>query len=183
MREDTIPIWSAASATDPITIEELRAFADESGEVSADGTPLDYYTPRWIRFLERQESPAFHWAACLFGFNWCMWRKQYALAAGVLAAELLIGAAVGFGYTAGRGPLEEHDFAIVWLSYAALPIVRVPLGLRASQLYLARARVVIATARQLATRRQQLDCIREKGGTSVAALGIGIALGLLGALL
>jgi len=153
--------------------EELEAFADETGESYTDGRSRDYYTPRWVAFLTGGKRVPFNWAACLFGVNWCLWRRQYLLGLGVFAAESVVAFVLGVLYVVARGAVDPADPRPRLLAYLGLPIVRVPLGFAASRIYLRRAISAIRAAR-LSTPEEPLDRIRKRGGTSGIALAAGL---------
>ena len=159
-------------------VEELRAFADETGELYSDGIPQDYYTPKWDQYLAKGSRLKFNWAACIFGMNWCFWRRQYALGLGVFVAELACSFIMVIGYGIGRGTIRTDDWVPGLLAYAALPIVRVPLGLAANRYYLSRAKSAIAKARNFPTREGQMKRISRAGGTSFLGLAAGIVITL-----
>jgi len=156
------------------TAEELGAFADESP--ARDDLP--YYTARWIPHADGTGRFGFNWPACLFGANWCLWRKQYLLAIGVYVAEIAFGFTLAFGYALGRGEVDPADPVPGFLAYLALPFVRIPLGASANRFYLKRATSAILEARSLPTRELRIERIRRRGGTSPLALTAGVLVSL-----
>ena len=173
---------NAPAASEPMpppeaAAAELAVYAHET----EDSDSRHYYTQRWARIANGAGALGFNWPACLFGSNWCLWRKQYLLAIGIYAGEAACAVALGIGYAFGRGQaLEPGDPVLGLLPYLALPIVRIPLGVVANRVYLERARSVIRAAHARATRSERVEQIRSNGGTSPLALGAGILVNLVG---
>jgi hypothetical protein len=152
------------------SLEELCAFADETLKRSSS----NYYTNRWVRSARGSGRMGFNCAALILGPNWCLWRKQYLLAVGVVAAEFAFSFVLGFGYVLGRGNVAASDPVLGLLSYLAFLLVRIVLAAYANGLYLKRAKSVILEAQSLPSHEERINTIRAKGRTSALAFSIGV---------
>lgn len=180
--ETAVPdAWPNARANglvgEPLTTSELNSFTNEEGSKKAELASLVYYLPKWRSYLEgRSGFVGFNWTAALFGWLWCLYRKMYKVAIAVFMLEyavmifVIVSAAVFFG---------ERMFTETAVGYAAVPLVRIPLGFLANKFYLRRAVKMISTVRaQAGTVEERLAELRRRGGTSGVALGIGIAINI-----
>ena len=151
------------------SLVELCAFADETLERSSS----NYYTNRWVRSPRGPGRMGFNCAALILGPNWCLWRKQYLLAVGVVAAELAFSFALGLGYVLGRGDVAASDPVLGLLGYLAILLVRIALAANANGLYLKHAKSVILEAQSLPAHEERINFISAKGRTSALAFSIG----------
>ena len=151
---------------------ELAAFAHEP----RGGPPAErYYTKRWARALRRGARIAgFNWAAFLFDWQWCFWRKLYLLGILVLSAQF-VAPLLGELLIHGTGDL---DFTLVGV-FVSLFLVQLPFGLFANRLYLRQAMWKIDKARiDHPELPERIEFLRAKGGTSWLALVIALTLKL-----
>ncbi len=160
---------------EPLTSEELDAFTDEYAAKAATFATPGYYIEKWRPVLLGKSSwNGFNGAAFLTGILWCLYRKMYGVAAGIFAAEFLIGIILIIIASIAIAPLELTNSQIALVSWLALIPVRLWLGLMANKLYLKKAKKVILESRSSSgIGDAALKQMRSRGGISGWALGFG----------
>ena len=166
--------WESPDET-AIKTDELQAFAHEKGEDFGDGTPKDYYLPKWKGVLEGRSTRAgFNKAAFFLGHIWCFWRKQWLLGVCILFAEGILGFILVTALMVAGGSPESA--ALRAMPYLGILAVRIWLGFSSNRLYLRRAFRAAAAARtSTAEAQERIEFLANRGGTSF----LGVLLGLM----
>jgi hypothetical protein len=171
---------SATHLDPPVQTAELLAYAAESGETWGDNSPRDYYMTKWIPLLEGRSSWAgYNWAACVFGTNWCFWRRLYVFGVLIAVAEVSAGFLVALAIVVATRTQDPPDPRLTLSGWAGLVVVRLAFGALANRIYFRRATKAIKRARtQALDAESHLSFLRRRGGTSGWGLAIAVLLSL-----
>jgi hypothetical protein len=128
----------------------------------AVGNNAAYYLDRWRAMEAKGSSFSWNWPACLANMFWFGYRKMWLPMIGVIVAGLVFGI-IG---AAGEGAGQVSLLLSIGLSFVT--------GAFGNHLYRAQtARLVASTA--ALPRAAQLDALRSRGGVSVVALAVLLA--------
>ena len=136
------------------TSEELEAFLPSS---------QTYDGEKWLAWQKSGSLLAgFHWPACVFGTYWFCYRRPWKAAVCCYIAGVFLGIVLSG----------------LWLALGFLTF-RLAIGLGANRYHFAKANSVVAAAKRDSTDpTQQMEYVRNRGGTSDAAVMVLVTVNL-----
>jgi hypothetical protein len=160
----------------PFDSRETEVIHPELSKESIDAyTKNPYYSDKWMPLLSGEKKYAgLNLYAFLFGESWCVYRKQYSLAAVVFVISIIINIAGSYLYlnfvdSSYKG--QRLSFFVGILSM--LLLVRLPLSIFANQLYFKKTRMNIESFINLKLPAEYFTAqIKDTGGINMGGFFI-----------